>query len=96
MFQRRDATGRQPQFTGVGVLSRETLETILGDDGEFQVAVWTMWNGKPMRNRDGGRRFRLHIEPAWHDEDDSGMGDDPDEFDDEPDDDPAEDDDIPF
>lgn len=72
VFQDAEAARGQPNFRGKGVLSAETLKAIKKDDGNFTVSLWTMdRDGEPIRNRDGTRRFRLHIEPVWHDDDDS-------------------------
>ena len=64
--------GGRPQFSGKGVLAPETVKAIKKAGGAFQIAVWTMdRDGEPMRAKDGGRRFRLHIEPVWQEADDN-------------------------
>lgn len=71
-FQRVENKPPQPQFTGQGVLSEDTINEILESGGEFQIAIWSLGNdGQPMRNRDGSRRFRLHIEAPYKGADDS-------------------------
>lgn len=65
-FQRAENTPPQPGFTGTGVLSAETLDAINNGDGSFRISIWTLdRDGKPLRNRDGSRRFRCHIEGPW-------------------------------
>ncbi len=66
LFQRTENEPPRPQFTGDGILDAETLEAIQEDGGKFQISLWTLTkDGEPMRNRDGSRRFRAHIEPVW-------------------------------
>ena len=70
VFQRADNQPPRPGFTGQGVLSQETLDAIIAADGAVQLSVWTLdRDGKPLRNRDGTRRFRLHIEAPYEDGD---------------------------
>lgn len=79
VFQRPDNDPPRPGFNGTGVLSAETLKAIEAAGGEFQIAVWTLRNdGKPLRTKDGLRRFRVHIEPPWegdNDQEDDDYGD---------------------
>ncbi len=90
-FQRVDNEPPQPQFTGQGVLDSGTLKEIREAKGEFQIAIWARdGDGKPLRNRDGSRRLRVHIQPPWKDDDDDLGADD--DFDGDDDD----DDDVPF
>lgn len=90
-FHREDNTPPQPQLTGVGVLSAETIDAIIEAHGSFQIAIWTKdRDGEPLRNRNGSRRMRIHIEPPYEDPDDD------DQEDDEPDNAGDPDDDIPF
>lgn len=87
-FQRADNQPPRPGFTGQGVISQETLDEIAEHGGECQISIWTLdSDGKPLRNRDGTRRFRVHIEAPYDAEDGDQEGDDADESDDE---------DIPF
>lgn len=66
VFQREDAQGRQPQMTGEGVLSQETIDAVTAADGNFQISIWTRGrDGNAMRNRNGTYRFRFHIEPPY-------------------------------
>lgn len=87
LFQ-RDSEPPRPNFTGEGMLSAETLDTIRDTGGAFQISLWTLdREGQPLRMKDGRRRFRIHVEPPWQPEDSGG------------DDDfakPDEDDDLPF
>jgi hypothetical protein len=90
-FHREDNTPPQPQLTGVGVLSQETIEAIIESHGSFQIAIWTKdRDGEPLRNRNGSRRMRIHIEPPYEDPDDDQEDDDEPDYAGDPDD------DIPF
>lgn len=90
VFQRPGALGGQPNFTGVGILSAETLKEINAADGECQISLWTLdKDGKPLKNRNGTRRFRLHIEPPYDNNGNNGNGSQPDASKDD-------DDNIPF
>lgn len=87
VFQRTENRPPQPGFTGEGVLSDDSLQEISEAGGEFRISIWTLdRDGKPLKNRNGSRRFRVHIEPPY-------------EGDDQGDDEPAaasSDEDIPF
>lgn len=76
-FQRADNKPPRPGFTGEGVISEDTLNEILKEDGKIQISIWTLdRDGKPLRNRDGTRRFRIHIEPPYDDAADENQDDD--------------------
>lgn len=78
LFQRTENEPPRPQFTGNGILDEDTINQILEDGGKFQISLWTLSkDGEPMRNRDGSRRFRAHIEPVWKggDEEDADAAD---------------------
>lgn len=93
-FKRADNHPPRPQFTGEGMLDAEIVDAIMDAGGKFQISVWTTDNeGRPLRNRDGSRRIRLHIEAPYEEagaERDDDFDDDDDDFDDDDDEDPPE------
>jgi hypothetical protein len=92
-FARADNRPPQPQYTGEGVLDDEIVDAIMAAGGKFTIAVWVKDNdGHPLRNKDGTRRIRVHIEAPYSENDDD-QDDDDDEFEDGDDDDDFDDDD---
>ena len=77
LFRRPDAEGKQPGYTGEGVLSDETLAAIKAAGGKFQIAGWLG------RTDSGLPRMRVHIEGPYEadDDDDDEKGDDENESD---------------
>jgi hypothetical protein len=100
-FQREDNRPPRPQFTGQGILDDEIVDAIMEAGGEFQIAIWTHdSDGRVLRNRNGSRRIRVHIEPPYEGGEADELEDDEDDDEDlEPDgelEDDDEDDNIPF